>query len=199
MTTARDLKAADPDRIGTKFSVVMQRIVLELRGIPSIEIEDIAPKQQIIRSRSFGQRVTTLEHLRQAVTMHVSRAAEKLRAQYSVCGLAQVSIRTGLPNPRASLQQSRDRPISRPHRRHSPTRQWCIDGSGVDLSRGISLCQSRGGVDGSVSRQWGAVRFIARNRPRAISPIDGRPRRGQPKHGSRLSSQVRAIPNAFRG
>ncbi|MEL7084024.1 MAG: Y-family DNA polymerase [Cyanobacteria bacterium J06597_1] len=100
ITTARDLKAADPDRIRQKFSVVMQRIVLELRGVPSIETEDIAPKQQIIRSRSFGQRVTSLDHLRQAVTMHVSRAAEKLRAQHSVCGLAQVSIRTGLHNPR---------------------------------------------------------------------------------------------------
>ena len=99
VTTARDLKAADPDRIRKKFSIVLKRIVLELRGIPCIKSDDIAPKQQIIRSRSFGQRVTSLEHLRQAVTMHISRAAEKLRAQQSVCGLAQVSIRTGLHNP----------------------------------------------------------------------------------------------------
>ena len=96
--SARELRAADLEMIRKRFGVVMQRIVFELRGINCIEAETIAPKQQIIRSRSFGQRVTSLEHLRQSVTMHVSRAAEKLRSQHSVCGLLQVFIRTGMFN-----------------------------------------------------------------------------------------------------
>ena len=70
-----------------------------MQGINCLEAEDIVPQKQIIRSRSFGQRVTSPEHLRQAVTMHVSRAAEKLRSQQSVCSMAQVFIRTGMFNP----------------------------------------------------------------------------------------------------
>ena len=97
--SAQELRAADLEMIRKHFGVVMQRIVFELRGINCIEAEAFAPKQQIMCSRSFGQRVTSLEHLRQSVTMHVSRAAEKLRSQNSVCGLAQVFIRTGLFNP----------------------------------------------------------------------------------------------------
>ena len=98
--SARDLRAADLEMIRRRFGVVMQRLVFELRGINCIEAEEFAPKQQIMCSRSFGERVTSLEHLRQSVTMHVSRAAEKLRAQQSVCGMAQVFIRTGLFNPK---------------------------------------------------------------------------------------------------
>ncbi|MEM9537806.1 MAG: Y-family DNA polymerase [Cyanobacteria bacterium P01_E01_bin.45] len=97
--TARDLRDTDPDMMRRKFSVVMQRLVLELQGVSCIGPEDIAPKQQIMCSRSFGERVTTLTHLKQAVSMHVGNAARKLRSQQSVCGLAQVFIRTGLFNP----------------------------------------------------------------------------------------------------
>lgn len=97
--TALDLRNSDAQYMRDRYNVVMQRIILELRGVPCLEAEDIEPKKQIMASRSFGQRVTALEDLQQAVATHATRAAEKLRAQGSACGVIQVSIRSGRHNP----------------------------------------------------------------------------------------------------
>lgn len=97
---ARQLRDADAVDLRRRFSVVMQRIVLELRGIPCLSLEEIAPKKAIMASRSFGQRVTERESLEEAVALHVARAAEKLRQQGSVAGAMVVMIRTGRHNER---------------------------------------------------------------------------------------------------
>lgn len=90
-----DLKKADPKTMQRKFSVVVERTILELRGIACLSLEDITPpKQQIISSRSFGRAVTELYELKQAVTSYMSRAAEKLRKQSSVAQAIHVHIRT---------------------------------------------------------------------------------------------------------
>jgi DNA polymerase V len=47
----------------------------------------------------FGKRLTELAPIKQAVATYVGRAAEKLRAQGSVCKRMRVSIRTGMFNP----------------------------------------------------------------------------------------------------
>lgn len=90
--TALALRNADPSSMRRRYSVVMQRLILELRGVPCLEREDLAPKQQIMVSRTFGARVTDLATLVAAVTSYVTRAGEKLRAQDSACGGVQVSI-----------------------------------------------------------------------------------------------------------
>ena len=97
--TALDLRDADPQAMRDRYSVVMQRLILELRGIPCLEFEDVEPRKQIIASRSFGERVTDKDSLIEAVTMHATRAAEKLRLDGSACGVMQVGIRTGQHNP----------------------------------------------------------------------------------------------------
>jgi len=90
-----DLKQADPKTMQRKFSVVVERTILELRGIACLNLDDITPpKQQIISSRSFGRAVTELHELKQAVTSYMSRAAEKLRKQGSVAQAIHVHIRT---------------------------------------------------------------------------------------------------------
>ena len=67
------------------FSVTLLRTVLELRGIPSMELEEVAPpKKGIVCSRSFGRVVTSFEELKEAVATFTASAAEKLRAQYSL-------------------------------------------------------------------------------------------------------------------
>ena len=101
--TALDLRDADPHQMRHQYNVVMQRLVMELRGVPCLGCDDIEPKKQIIASRSFGERVTDVESLLEAVSMHASRAGEKLRAQRSACSAIQVSIRTGRHNPLLSL------------------------------------------------------------------------------------------------
>ncbi len=93
--TVLDLKSADPIMIRKRFSVVLERTVSELNGIPCIELEEAAAnKQQIMSSRSFGQLVYSIGELQESVTLYVARAAEKLRHQGSVAGGIQVYIRT---------------------------------------------------------------------------------------------------------
>lgn len=93
--TVEDLRRASPKAIRMNFSVVMERTVAELQGISCLDLEEVAPaKQQIISSKSFGQMVLTLDELGEALTTYVSRAAEKLRAQGSVCGTLQIFVMT---------------------------------------------------------------------------------------------------------
>ena len=97
--TAWHLRQADDQAMRQQYNVVMQRIILELRGVHCLGFEDIEPKKQIIASRSFGERVTDKNSLLEAVALHATRAGEKLRLQGSVCGRLQVSIRSGKHNP----------------------------------------------------------------------------------------------------
>ncbi len=95
ITTVRDLCDADAVTLGQAFSVVLQRTVMELRGVSCLELEELAPaKKQIISSRSFGAYIYTLPELEEAVSTYIARAAEKLRRQQSVAGALQVYIRT---------------------------------------------------------------------------------------------------------
>lgn len=88
------------DRIREQFNGVAARTVLELNGIPCLEMEAIAPdKQKIVSSRSFSRRLTEYRELSEALVEFGSRAAENLRAQNSVAGHVSVFIRTHPFNP----------------------------------------------------------------------------------------------------
>lgn len=98
--TVGQLRAADTQTIRRRFSVVLERTVWELRGIPCLALEEVAPaKQQIMCSRSFSHAVTGLPELSQAVVTYVTRAAEKLRHQGSLAGMVQVFIQTNEHKP----------------------------------------------------------------------------------------------------
>ncbi len=100
ITTALDLASLNPKDIRQKFSVVLERTVRELNGESCLALEDITPtKQQILCSRSFGQRVTRYTDMQEAISSYVARAAEKLRHEQQQCQLISVYIRTGLFNP----------------------------------------------------------------------------------------------------
>ncbi|CAG1023376.1 Protein UmuC [Methylococcales bacterium] len=95
IVTVKDLRDADPKALRRGFSVVVERTVLELRGVSCLSLEEVAsPKKEIISSRSFGQLVTDLGELRQAVASYTARAAEKLRRQHSVASALQVFLQT---------------------------------------------------------------------------------------------------------
>jgi DNA polymerase V len=83
--TAADLRAADPAFIRKKLTVVVQRIVYELRGIPCIETEmPDGGAEQIMFSRSFAHPVTTAAAMERVLSIYVQRAAARLRKQGSV-------------------------------------------------------------------------------------------------------------------
>ena len=86
ITTALQLARANPVFIRKNFNVVLERTVRELNGESCISLEETPPpKQQIVCSRSFGQRITTYEEMRRAVCQYAERAAEKLRGERQYC------------------------------------------------------------------------------------------------------------------
>jgi DNA polymerase V len=98
--TAMDLAKADPWMLRQKFSVVIEKTARELAGTPCLELGEAEPsKQEICCSRMFGMRLTQIEPIKEAVATYTQRAAEKLRAQNSLCKKIRVSIRTGMFNP----------------------------------------------------------------------------------------------------
>lgn len=93
--TIQQLRTADIASLRKRFGVVMEKTVRELRGDACIELDESTPaKQQIINSRSFGQPVTEIEDLQDALAHFVSNAARKLRGQHSCAALLQVFIMT---------------------------------------------------------------------------------------------------------
>jgi len=90
--------------------------VRELGGLACIGLEQApAPKQQIACTRSFGQPVTELDDLRQALSHFCSRAALKLRQQGSRAGALLVFIRTSPFRPQdAPYARSLVLPLSPP-------------------------------------------------------------------------------------
>ena len=95
INTVKDLRDAEPKTLRRRFSVVVERTVLELRGISCLDLEEVTPpKQEIISSRSFGKLVAELDDLEQAVASYTARAAEKLRRQHSVTSAIQVFLQT---------------------------------------------------------------------------------------------------------
>lgn len=76
-------------------NVNILRTVMELRGIKCIDIEkSIANKKQITTSRAFSSSIGKYVLLEEAVSVYVSRAAEKLRSQNSKCNIITVALST---------------------------------------------------------------------------------------------------------
>jgi len=100
ITTALQLSRANPAYIRKTFSVVLERTVRELSGEPCITLEDAPPaKQQIVCSRSFGQRVDTYDEMKQAICRYAQRAGEKLREERQYCKHVSVFIKTSPFSP----------------------------------------------------------------------------------------------------
>lgn len=93
--TGEDLASMPPKKAKLRFGITLERTVRELNGEVCIALETAPqPKKQIVSSRSFGKKVSTLSELKRAVAHHVWIAAEKLRKQDSVAGGMQVWITT---------------------------------------------------------------------------------------------------------
>ncbi len=77
---ARSLQKQDPRFIRQHFSVVLEKTVRELQGVPCFAFNEAPPHpQHIMVSRGFKGRVHTLKDLQEAVALYASRAAEKAR------------------------------------------------------------------------------------------------------------------------
>ncbi len=124
--SALDLARVDPSVVQRRWSVVLAKTALELRGTVCLsEADSPTDKQHIACTRSFGQPVIALPNLLQAVNEFASRAAEKLRRQHSVAGELMVFIRTS--------------PFRRQDRQHSAYRTWVLP---VPSNDNAVLCEA---------------------------------------------------------
>ena len=96
ITTALQLAEADPHYIRQRFSVVMERIIHELNGIDCVFLHDYSDEkpQQIMRSKTFGHKITQLDDLLSAITAFVVVIGDKLRSNAQLTGYIQVYART---------------------------------------------------------------------------------------------------------
>lgn len=113
--TVLDLARLSPSMVRDRWSVVLERTVRELQGEACISLDDApSPKKQIACTRSFGQPVTEVEPLIEAVSEFTSRAAAKLRRQSSVAGQILVFAHTSPFRPGPHFSKSVVIPLRRP-------------------------------------------------------------------------------------
>lgn len=93
--TALEFSKLSRDFVRQHLTVTGLHTLLELQGISCIDLETAPPaKKSIVSSRSFGEPVMRREHLAEAVCWHVTRAAEKLRAQGGLAANLLVFVQT---------------------------------------------------------------------------------------------------------
>jgi DNA polymerase V len=93
--TAYKLKNISNSWVKKSTNVSGAKTVMELRGIPCINLETQETKRKsCCVSRSFGKKVESLEKLEESVTTHCLNAAEKIRHDNQITRSITVHIRT---------------------------------------------------------------------------------------------------------
>lgn len=95
--TAYDFTLVAEEWVRRNMSVVGQRLLNELKGIPCIPIDEMpATKKGICTSRSFGMLLTDKKDIAQAVANFAAKCALKLRKQNSCTALVHVFLNTNI-------------------------------------------------------------------------------------------------------
>lgn len=104
----RDMPLPQARKIGT---VVLERLVAELRGVRCLDLEEVEPQRKgMAVTRSAGEPMTSFDALVQAMTAHASRAAQKLRQHGLVAGTLTAFFHTN-PFSKTAPQHSASRSI----------------------------------------------------------------------------------------
>ncbi len=110
-----DLSRADLVAIRDKFSVVMMRTVLELRGTPCIPMEEERiGRDQLIFSRSFSKPITTAADLRQVLSVYAQMASARLAKHDQQAKLLTAFAGTSYYNPNDKSFPSVNVPLPMP-------------------------------------------------------------------------------------
>ena len=95
VNTAWDLRESNEKQLRKRFSVVLARTALELRGVPCLTMNALdKPRERIMTSRSFGQPTGVFAEVHNALRRHAQRSAEKLREQRSLARAVMVFLNT---------------------------------------------------------------------------------------------------------
>jgi len=115
ISSVAQLRDARPDWLRRQFGITLERTHAELNGVSCLALDAIhTPRQQLIVSRSFGQPLQDPELIAAALGHHTAQAAEKLRAQGSLCALVGVSLRVGAQALQRPSQQWACIPLDAP-------------------------------------------------------------------------------------
>lgn len=80
--TALQLRDTDNQFIKKHMGIVGLRLVMELRGVSCLDLDQCPPpKQGITCSRAFSRMLSSLDELKEAISSYATRAAEKLREE----------------------------------------------------------------------------------------------------------------------
>ena len=97
LSNAAEFADFDPNWVKQELGKHGERLQLELNGIPCAKLAKHAAKKQVLTSRSFGQKVTSKQELREALVHFCVRTAEKLRAQGSLATWLDTALYTAPP------------------------------------------------------------------------------------------------------
>ncbi|MEG8044945.1 Y-family DNA polymerase [Sphingomonas aerolata] len=93
----RDMPMKQARAVGT---VVLERLVAELRGVPSDAVESVAPRRKgMAVTRSFGTPVCDFDRMMGALSQYALRAGEKLRMHGLVAGRLTAFFHTNRNRP----------------------------------------------------------------------------------------------------
>lgn len=93
--TAYDFMGMDDAWVRKNMTINGLKTLHELRGISCLDLEDVQEdKKTICVSRLFGEKLTAIEPIREALASYVSSAARKLRLQKSITKQISVFIVT---------------------------------------------------------------------------------------------------------
>lgn len=96
INTAWDFTQKSKSWVRREMGVVGERTWLELQGTPCIELEKQTTKKSICTSRSFGERLTELPDIAEAVANFAATCGRKLRNQKTLANSLMVFIHTNL-------------------------------------------------------------------------------------------------------
>lgn len=92
--TAYDFTLLPESWVVKNMTVVGLKLQKDLKGISSIEMKEEEKKQSIATTRSFDVDINTFDELKERLTAYTTAAAEKLRAQKSLCQVINLFIET---------------------------------------------------------------------------------------------------------
>jgi DNA polymerase V len=141
ITTVLQLVRMDAAVARRRWSVIVERTVRELQGQPCIGFEDTPPpRQEVSCTRAFGDPVSALPTLVEAVSEYASRAAFKLREDGSHAAQVLTFVHTN-PFRKWERQYSRSAtvPLRRPTADTAPIVRAAVQGLRAVYAEGFSF------------------------------------------------------------
>ena len=147
ITTALQLREVDDQWIRKRMGIVGLRLVMELRGVSCLDLEQCpAPKQGLTCSRAFGTLISTLAEMEEAVSvLYLAGGGEAETRTTGRDGVDRVSHHERIQRG-ATVQQRADAEAARCDGHHLGTHSGCAAGNPHNLSRRVSLQEGRGDV-----------------------------------------------------